>query len=235
MDMQHPVSRILLVAHIVAGTLAVVVGVVPLVANKGGAFHRRWGNRFMLTMVVVIGTAIALTLIGRSPYFAGLTASATLTVFSGWRVLKRRRPDLHLAHRAAALDWVVTLACVAVAFMLLYLGHSGRVATNVPVLFSLAYGTLAYAAWDIWRFVAPLSRPYSPQLWLYEHIVKIIGAYFATVAAFSGSVLVFLPPPWKQLWAVSLGQILAIAFVMRYRSRKRRARLPVLHPELLEA
>lgn len=235
LDMQHPVARVVLVLHIIAGTLAVLVGAVPLIANKGGAFHRRWGARFMMIMIGVLSTAVVLTVIGRSPYFAGLTASATLTLFSGWRVLQRRRPDLHAAHRASALDWAVTLACVAVAVLLLVLGHSGRVVANLPVLLSLAYGTLVYAAWDIWRFLAPLSRPYSPQLWLYEHIVKIIGAYFATVAAFSGSVLQFLPPPWKQLWAVSLGQILAVVFVVRYRSRSRRARLRVVQPELLEA
>ena len=225
MDLQSPVARVILLVHIIAGTAAVLVGLVPLVTNKGGAFHRRWGDRFMRTMVVVIATAIALSLIGRSPYFAGLTASALLTVFSGWRVLQRRRPDLSRDDRAKVIDWVVTLACTAVAGMLLFLGHSGRVSANLPVLLSLAYGTLVYAAWDLWRFVAPLSRPFSPQLWLYEHIVKIIGAYFATVAAFSGSVLEFLPPPWKQLWAVSLGQILAIMFVLRYRDRTRRSRL----------
>jgi uncharacterized membrane protein len=234
MDLQHPVARAILVVHIIAGTLAVLVGAIPLVTNKGGAFHRRWGARFMYSMIAVISTAVLLTVIGRSPYFAGLTASASLTMFSGWRVLKRRRPDLDPAQRATPLDWAVTLLCIAVALTLLHTAYSGRVETNLPVLLSLAYGTLVYAAWDVWRFMAPLSRPYSPQLWLYEHIVKIVGAYFATVAAFSGSVLVFLPPPWKQLWAVSLGQILAVAFVLRYRSRTRRAALRVTRPELLE-
>lgn len=235
MDLHHPFARAVLIVHIVAGTVAVLIGAVPLIAAKGGAFHRRWGARFMLVMVAVLTTAIVLTVVGRSPYFAGLTASATLTLFSGWRVLKRRRPDLHAAHRASAIDWAVTLACTAVALALLWLGHGGGVMANLPVLLSLAYGTLLYAAWDFWRFIAPLSRPYSPQLWLYEHIVKIIGAYFATVAAFSGSVLQFLPPPWKQLWAVSLGQILAIMFVVRYRKRARRATMRVVQPELLEA
>jgi uncharacterized membrane protein len=230
MDLHSPFARAILVLHSIAGSAAVLVGLVPLVSNKGGAFHRRWGTRFMRIMVVVIGSAVTLTLIGRSPYFAGLTASALLTVFSGWRVLQRRRPDLSSEDRAKAIDWVVTLGCTAVAFLLLYLGHSGRVTANLPVLLSLAYGTLLYAAWDIWRFVAPLSAPFSPQLWLYEHIVKIIGAYFATVAAFSGSVLHFLPSPWKQLWAVSLGQILAVAFVLRYRNRTRRSRLPTQRP-----
>jgi hypothetical protein len=235
MDMQSPLARVVLAVHIIAGTAAVLTGVLPLVSNKGGAFHRRWGMRFMRTMVVVIATAVALTLIGRSPYFAGLTASALQAVFSGWRVLGRRRPDLRREDRAKPIDWMVTLGCSAVALGLLYLGHTGRVAANGPVLFSLAYGTLLYAAWDLWRFAAPLSRPFTPQLWLYEHIVKIIGAYFATVAAFSGSVLVFLPSPWKQLWAVSLGQILAIVFVLRYRDRARRSRPRTERPTFADA
>jgi hypothetical protein len=53
----------------------------------------------------------------------------------------------------------------------------------------------------------------------------MIGGYFGAVAAFSGSVLVLLPEPWRQLWATSLGQTLAIVLVIYYR-RKLKTRKP---------
>jgi hypothetical protein len=59
---------------------------------------------------------------------------------------QRRRPDLGAAHRAMAVDWLVTLGCSAVAMLRLLFGPTGRVSPNVPVLFSRAYGTLRGAA-----------------------------------------------------------------------------------------
>jgi hypothetical protein len=50
----------------------------------------------------------------------------------------------------------------------------------------------------------------------------MLGGYFGAVAAFSGSVLVLLPEPWRQLWATSLGQTLAIVLVIYYRRKLKR-------------
>jgi hypothetical protein len=47
----------------------------------------------------------------------------------------------------------------------------------------------------------------------------MIGGYFGAVAAFSGSVLLLLPEPWRQLWATSLGQTLAVVLVIYYRRK----------------
>ena len=220
--------RALLVVHIVAGTIAVAVGHVAHVVRKpverrAGA-HLRSGRLFLYAMAVVIGTSIALTLVSFNPYFAGLTAAATVAVFSGYRVLGRKRPDVTPSHRARPLDWIVTLLILAVGVFLTALAATGRVTQNLPVVYSLGAGSTAYALYDLYRFARPAAFPFTPNLWLYEHLVKMIGGYFGAVAAFSGSVLLLLPPPWRQLWATTLGQVLAVVFVLYYRRRLRDAK-----------
>lgn len=217
-------STSLLVLHIIAGSLAVVVGLVALltpkpVAPRGGSTHKKSGRLFLYSMCVVIGTATVLTLISLNPYFAGLTAAATVAVFSGYRVLRRKRPDLDARQRAHAVDWLVTLLILAVGMLLVVLGASGRITRNLPVVYSLGVGSVLYAAYDLYRFARPLGFPFSENLWLYEHLVKMLGGYFGAVAAFSGSVLVLLPEPWRQLWATSLGQTLAVVLVIYYRRK----------------
>jgi hypothetical protein len=221
-------STSLLVLHIIAGSLAVVVGLVALltpkpVAPRVGTAHKKSGRLFLYSMCVVIGTATVLTLISLNPYFAGLTAAATVAVFSGYRVLRRKRPDLDSRQTAHAVDWLVTLLILAVGLLLVVLGASGRITRNLPVVYSLGVGSVLYAAYDLYRFARPLAFPFSENLWLYEHLVKMLGGYFGAVAAFSGSVLVLLPEPWRQLWATSLGQTLAVVLVIYYR-RKLKAR-----------
>ena len=231
-------SSFLLVAHICAGSLAVIVGLVALlttkpVAPRAGGAHKKSGRLFLYSMCVVIGTATVLTLISLNPYFAGLTAAATVAVFSGYRVLRRKRPDLYPGQRAHAFDWIVTLLILAVGLLLIALGASGRIAKNLPVVYSLGVGSVLYAAYDLYRFARPLAFPFSENLWLYEHLVKMLGGYFGAVAAFSGSVLVLLPEPWRQLWATSLGQTLAVVLVVYYRRRlKARGKADSLQAEV---
>ena len=222
-------AGVLLAVHIVAGTAAVVIGLVTLLLSKGGANHRRAGRRFLWSMGVVIGSAVALTLISFNPYFAGLTAASAIAIFSGWRVLRRKRPDLDPAHRATALDWTVTIVILGVALGLLVLAWTGRIRTNLPVVFALGYGTTTYALYDLYRFSRPLGFPFGPNLWLYEHLVKMIGGYFGAVAAFSGSVLLFLDPPWRQLWATSLGQTLSVVLVIHYYRKLNQRKAPGRH------
>lgn len=229
-------SSILLVAHIIGGSLAVVVGLVALVTPKpvgaAGGAHKKSGRLFLYMMCVVIGTATVLTLISLNPYFAGLTAASAVAVFSGYRVLSRKRPDLNPRHRARAVDWIVTLIVIAVGLLLIALGAAGGITKNLPVVYSLGVGSVLYAGYDLYRFARPLARPFSPNLWLYEHLVKMIGGYFGAVAAFSGSVLLLLPEPWRQLWATSLGQTLAVVLVIYYR---RKLKTPKPAGELTDA
>lgn len=213
-----PVLRSLLLGiHIAVGTVAILVGLVALLTRKGHSNHRRGGRAFLWCMGTVIGTATVLSILEFDPYFAGLTASAAIGTFSGWRVLRRKRPDVNPSDRAKLVDWAVTVCVLSVAILLFVLVQRGDLVQNRPVVTAMAYGAGAFALWDLWRFARPKSFPCSPNLWLYEHIVKILGAYFGAVAAFSGSVLTLLDPPWRQLWAVFLGQGLAVILVCYYR------------------
>ncbi|HYP25448.1 MAG TPA: hypothetical protein VE262_01905 [Blastocatellia bacterium] len=189
------------------------------VGGRTSSAHRRSGAAFLWSMAVVITTAAVLTVIKFNPYFAGLTASATIAVFSGYRVLGRKRPDLGPSQRATTLDWVVTILVFMTGVLLTGLGASGGIASNLAVVYALGGGCVLYASYDLYRFTWPVSFPFSPNLWLYEHLVKMIGGYFGAVAAFSGSVLVLLPAPWRQLWATTLGQILAVVLVIYYRRK----------------
>jgi hypothetical protein len=159
----------LLALHILTGTLAVIVGLVALLTRKPlnpqtGRTHRRSGNVFLISMIAVISTATLLTLISFNPYFAGLTVAATIAVFSGYRVLGRKRPDLSPQHRARLLDWIVTLMVLAVGALLIVLGVSGRISKNLPVVYSLGIGSVLYAVYDLYRFARPLGFPFSPNL-----------------------------------------------------------------------
>lgn len=203
-----------LAIHILFGLICVAIGWMPLITRKGGRLHRLSGRVFSGAMAVLLIAAWIMTVIHFSAYFLALTAMATLGLFSGLRVLDRKRPDLKREDRARPLDWLVTSGIVGVALTTLYLTMSGAAGGGFAVSAALAAAGLVYGVYDLWRFCAPTAWPFSPRLWMYEHLVKMIGAYSAVWAAFSGNFMTFIPAPWSPLWPSLVFQALALGWLV---------------------
>lgn len=213
----------LLIFHVSTGFCAVAVGLAPILTRKGSRWHRLTGRAFVALMILLLACAWAMTALKPDPYFLGLSATASLTLFSGLRVLGRQRPDLRQGDRARPLDWIVTLAAAGIGLLMVSMAILGRGDAPPQILIALAYGVLSLGGWDLWRFSRPLDWPFSPQLWLYEHLWKMLGAYSAVLSAFSGNFLAVLPPPWSALWPTVLFQLLTVIWiaVLVVRSRAR--------------
>jgi hypothetical protein len=216
--MNQHLFYVALVTHIASGSVALATGLAPILTRKGAVAHVRTGRWYRGCMYLVIGSAAAMTLMALKPYFAALTLGAGISTFSGLRVLHRKRPDLDPQQRARALDWVVTCGALLLILAMIGLAWAGEVGQNVAVFYALIAGAGAYVVYDLGRFVFPTAWPFFPRLWFYEHLVKMLASYSAVVAAFSGSVLSFLPiaEPWKQLWSTILFHNLIIGFILWY-------------------
>ncbi|HWW11644.1 MAG TPA: hypothetical protein VN018_03940, partial [Brevundimonas sp.] len=134
---------LLLAVHIAAGLGTVVIGIAPILTRKGSRLHRRMGRAFAVLMAILLACAWAMTALKMNTYLLALSASATLTLFSGLRVLGRKRPDLRRTDRATALDWIVTLALASVGLIILALVLTGRSSGPTAVSIALVYGALS--------------------------------------------------------------------------------------------
>jgi uncharacterized membrane protein len=211
-----------LALHVACGFAAVGIGLVPILSRKGSPLHRGSGRVFAGLMGVLLVAAWVMTALHFNAYFAALSATATITLFSGVRVLRRKRPDLDPAQRAQPLDWAVTLAVVGVGLWVLVQLVQGRTGDKTAVSAALVYAAFTYGGWDLWRFARPLDWPFSPNLWTYEHLVKMLSAYGAVLSAFSGNFLTALPAPWSQLWPTLLFQPMAVIWILVLARRRRR-------------
>lgn len=211
-----------LAVHVGCGFLLVAIGLLPILTRKGSRLHRGSGRVFVALMSVLLAAAWVMTALHFSAYFAALSATASITLFSGTRVLRRRRPDLDPRQRATALDWAATLGLLAIGAWILLLVAQGRTGNKATVSAALVYACFTYGGWDLWRFIRPTAWPFSPNLWTYEHLVKMLSAYGAVISAFSGNFLTFLPTPWSQLWPILLFQPMAVIWIAVLAARQRR-------------
>jgi len=213
MDSLHTLNVLL---HVICGTVALALGLVQLVAPKGGAPHRRLGRLFVYLVWTVVGTAaLGLVLFGFRAFLAVLTLLVAYWTYSGMRAARTRGGGPALQDGLAS-----ALGLAAVATFCYWLPY-----VRFPWAPSIIYSTLATltlaAVYDLCRFAFPSH--WHERLWPYEHIVKMIGAHAAIVSAFSGTVLAALQP-FSQIAPSVVWTLLQVGFVVQHRRGRVAAR-----------
>ena len=94
---QIPIDRgqmtffsIILLVHIVFGSIAILAGVVALCLPKGQKMHRRTGFWFVVGMLAMGITGIALAIVRLNYFFLIVGIFAIYLTLTGWVVIKRR-------------------------------------------------------------------------------------------------------------------------------------------------
>src|SRR3712207_4797961 len=109
--------RALLVVHIFAGAIALVVAPGAMLTVKGGLWHRRWGWVYFWATTVISATGAVMSILHPSFFLLMVAVFSFYLVFSGYRVLHRKKAG----QRAAAIDLVVTLGMLLGGFA--FIGH----------------------------------------------------------------------------------------------------------------
>jgi uncharacterized membrane protein len=200
--------------HVIAGSIALLLGVVALLTKKGGRNHTKSGNIFLVLMIVVIVTGFfGVFVFGRNTFLLVITILSGYFGFSGYRALQTKSNRPHL------VDIIVALcSLLAVGYFLYYFRSIGMIWS--PVIIYSTVGTLLLViSYDFIRYFIPASR--YGRLWFYEHIFKMIGAFTALLSAFSGTVFSHYQP-YSQFLPSVFGTMLQIGFIVYYYRRDRR-------------
>jgi hypothetical protein len=157
---------------------------------------------------------MGLSLFRFGAFLAVLTLLVAYWLHSGVRALRIRHGGPARQDAVAAVS-----ALIAVALFVYFLPR-----VRSPWVPAITYSTLAtlalLATYDLSRFLFP--KRWFESLWLYEHVVKMIGAHGAIAAAFAGTVLPFFQP-FSQLAPSVIWTGLQIGFVIQQARRRRRS------------
>lgn len=201
-----------LLAHILAGAIAILAGVVALGTKKGGRRHRRAGRVFVWMMAVVVVSTLGLAVVDPTPFRLILTLVAIFSgyfAFSGYRVLSRKRP----AETPASVDWsalgALVIACAALGAWGLSWLVDGRDFGVVMLVFGGIGITLGVG--DIQDFRQGNTTP-----WLVTHLQRMLAAFIATVSAVSAVNLTPALGIAAWLWPTAVGVPLIAYWSRKY-------------------
>jgi hypothetical protein len=188
--------------HIFAGGIALILFWIPAIATKGGRLHIRAGWFYVVSMSVVVLTAVVMSglvftiplsvrhvsqplspgelvdFLRRQRIFAGFLAYlAGITLVSGWQGIwateTKRDPKTMRTFFTLSLNVVVAVGGLAV-FVLGIVNHSGPLIGLSPIGPLIGVGNLRYL----------LHGPQTRMHWWYEHLGSMIGTGIAGYTAF---------------------------------------------------
>lgn len=224
METLATLKSIVLVAHVSAGFVALFVAPGAMATRKGGRWHRRWGKVFFWAMAAVAASATFLAATGGDPFLLLVAVFSFYLAFFGYRVLYRKRPTR--GERASMLDWSVTVATLLASAALAVYGVAQLLSGSDFGAVAVAFGAIgcAFSGRDIGQMVHP---PEDPRWWWFVHMGNMLGAYIATVSAFSAVNFDFLPPLVRWLWPTVVGGSAIFVWVAFYRRKfSRRKTVP---------
>jgi uncharacterized membrane protein YfcA len=205
--------KVILIIHILFGSVALFVAPAAMLTRKGGLWHRRWGKIFFWAITGVAVTAVGLSLIRSGLFFLLVALFSFYLALTGYRVLYRKTPQ----QRPGKVDWTAASTMFLGSLALIAYG-AFRVLTSSFGIIAIVFGAigLLLAISDLRDFC---HHPADKMAWWYSHMTRMLAAYIATVTAFSVVNFKFLPPLPRWLWGTAVGTA-GIVIWTRYYRRK---------------
>ncbi len=200
----HTLIIAITIIHVLAGTGALLVGLVAMFSRKGGKVHNRSGLVYVWAMIVVAVTALPMCLLQSFNLFRlFLTGIAVLSFYlciTGWRATKQKKSGPTQADRLLTYGTlVVSIGMMGFGAYLLTDGVS-----MFAVLFSF-FGLLTFrnAQHDAKSFGHTPEKMH----WFYHHIARMGGSYIATFTAFLVNNMYRMMPVGTPAWVGTIGWV----------------------------
>lgn len=172
-------DTLLLILHIVSGSVALLAGTITLSRRKGDASHRMTGKVFSYAMLATGISALVLSML-RPNHFLLIIGIFTLYMTgTGHRYIQlrdpRRKPNL--------FDWLLSVAMGITALVFLVWGVrlilAGSLFGIVYIVFGTIGGLFARADWINYK-----GKAGEINFWQTAHLQRMTGAYIASLTAF---------------------------------------------------
>jgi hypothetical protein len=220
------VYKVFLTLHILGGFTALISGLVPMFAHKGGKAHNFWGTIYYYGMLLAFATTLVMFGMKydevRMQFLSSIGVFSFYHTFSGVRILKMKKSA---ATQATLLDHIAAWAILVVGMVMLgyaivtYLQHN----YSLSILFGIFGGaTTSIGYHDILLFAG--KKDVHKTHWFFHHLTRMMGSYAATLTAFCVNVVSrHLPDGLVQLlvWFVPGMAIGAIITLMTRHYKKK--------------
>lgn len=208
-------ARILIIIHAASGGIALLAGLVAMIAKKGLKIHKKSGLLFFYSMTTSAISALSISLLPKheSPFLFAIGILSLYFILSGKRALrfKFRNPKLQTDKWISRIMLLTGILMIVLPII---------VSRNINVVI-FVFGTVAiiFSIRDLQSFAKPEELK---KQWLTIHLGKMIGGYIAASTAF---VVVndFFPSPYGWFIPGVVGGSVIVYWVRKLKVKKANA------------
>jgi hypothetical protein len=170
-----------ILTHIIAGTIALITGLLAFLVSKGSATHIRYGRYFTWMIGIVILTGlIGVFVFKRNNFLLVITLLSGYTCFSGIRAVKLN------GQTPGPMDYLASVMVMASAFYYVYYLQAMGLFWSPVITYSTIGALFLICLYDLFKLRMPHNS--LKKAVIYEHVYKMISAFSAIASAFSGTV-----------------------------------------------
>ena len=172
---------IMLTLHIAGGTVALLSGLVAMLALKGGSIHRTAGKIYFWGMTAVFLGAVAVAIGHNNEFLLMVGFFSYYMTVRGYRILSLK--GLHQGQQASPIDLLIISVSGIFVLTLLSWGVWGMLRGEGMAIVAFVFGAigLSFLTSDIRKFTSP---PTEKMHWWFGHISSMGGSYISAVTAF---------------------------------------------------
>lgn len=178
-----------LIAHIICGFAALVMGLAVIIFKKSGKIHRTLGGIYFWSMTGVFVTSMVLSILKFNLFLFGVGVFSYYLVYTGFRFGRMKG-----YHRLEQSDkWIFIFSIICSIGMLGYSVYAYIIYQSMLVIVLAVFGTLLlqYSIQDLINF----GKRKEKNNWLIVHIKRMLGGYTATMTAFLITAMSGMLPP----------------------------------------
>ena len=175
------IFKVLLVIHIIAGSIGLLTGTINLIREKGTESHKKIGTLFLYGMLVNGFAGFAMSLIHTNYFLLIIAVFSIYLVGTGQRSLSLKL--LTIGQKPSNIDWILSISMLV--FALGFIGFGGYLIFNqnnfgiVLIVFGMI--SILMVLQDFKNYKG--NSKYKNH-WLLTHIQRMIGGYIAATTAF---------------------------------------------------
>lgn len=173
--------KILLIIHIIAGSIGLFTGTITIIRKKGDKIHVLVGKFFFYGMLLNAIAGFIMSIMHENIFLLIIAVFSFYLTVTGQRFLSLKKLDK--GQKPKCIDWIITSKMIVFALffmvygILLILNHKNFGA--VLVVFGMI--SLLMSRKDIAMYRGKIKFK---NYWLLLHIQRMIGAYIAALTAF---------------------------------------------------
>lgn len=186
---------IILYTHILTGSIALLSGLIPMIAKKGGFLHRKSGLLYFYSMIITILLSLLLSAIRKNGFLGMVGVFSLYQTIEGFLAIRNKSLKLNIS------DWVA-LPIFAINAVLMLLSFKIVLIVFAFISFSLIFGRI--------KNLIQLrnGKSLAANSYLRRHIGMILGSYVSALTAFLVNVSPFGSS--AIIWLLPIGLILPI-------------------------